>query len=145
MSKTMQLLAAGILAAVLTAGCSAMAAEAPRFEVDPFWPKPLPKNWILGQVAGIAVDAQDHVWILQRPRTLTDVEKGAALDPPRSQCCIPAPPVIEFDRDGNVVQAWGGPGAGHDWPKGEHGLRCGAVGVARRERARRRHDPEVCP
>src|SRR5262245_33703785 len=128
MSRTMQLLAAGTLAAVLTAGWSAMAADAPRFEVDPFWPKPLPNNWILGQVAGIAVDAQDHVWVIQRPRTLTDDEKGATLEPQRSQCCAPAPPVIEFDREGNMVQAWGGPGTGYDWPKNEHGIRVDAGG-----------------
>ena len=128
MSKTGQLLGAAILTAALIAGRTAMAGEPPRFEVDPFWPKPLPNNWILGQVAGIAVDAQDHVWIIQRPRTLTDDEKGATLDPQRSQCCAPAPPVIEFDRDGNVVQAWGGPGAGYDWPKNEHGIRVDAGG-----------------
>ena len=128
MSKAVRLLGAGVVAAALIAGRTAMAAEAPRFEVDPFWPKPLPNNWILGQVAGIAVDTQDHVWIIQRPRTLTDDEKGATLNPQRSQCCAPAPPVIEFDRDGNVVQAWGGPGAGYDWPKNEHGIRVDAGG-----------------
>ena len=126
--STVRLLGAGILAATLIAGRTAMAAEAPRFEVDPFWPKPLPNNWILGQVAGMAIDTQDHVWIIQRPRTLTDDEKGATLNPQRSQCCAPAPPVIEFDRDGNVVQAWGGPGAGYDWPKNEHGIRVDAGG-----------------
>jgi len=52
---------------------------APRFVVDPFWPKPLPNRWLLGQVAGVAVDAQDHVWIVQRPRTLSEDEKGATL------------------------------------------------------------------
>jgi hypothetical protein len=123
MSKAGRLLSAGLLTISVIIGNAVLAGEPPRFEVDPLWPKPLPNNWILGQVAGIAVDAQDHVWIIQRPRTLTDVEKGAALDPPRSKCCVPAPPVIEFDRDGNVVQAWGGPGAGYEWPKSEHGIR----------------------
>jgi NHL repeat len=123
MSKAVRLLGAGILALATITGRAATAAEPPQFEVDPSWPKPLPNNWILGQVAGIAVDGQDHVWIIQRPRTLTDDEKGAALDPPRSKCCAPAPPVIEFDQDGNVVQAWGGPGDGYDWPKSEHGIR----------------------
>src|SRR5246127_1556482 len=99
------------LAAIVALLTPAQADNAlPQFQVDPFWPKPLPNNWILGQVSGIAVDAQDHVWIIQRPRTLTDDEKGATLNPPRSQCCAPAPPAIEFDRDGNVMQAWGGPG-----------------------------------
>jgi hypothetical protein len=101
----------------------APAAETPRFEVDPFWPRPLPNNWQIGQVAGVAVDAQDHVWIIQRPRSLTNDEKGASLDPPRSRCCIPAPPVIEFDAAGNVVRAWGGAGQGYEWPSSEHGIR----------------------
>jgi hypothetical protein len=65
---------------------------APRFLVDPFWPKPLPNKWILGQVAGVAVDAQSHVWIVQRPKTLSEDEKGATLNPPRNECCVPAPP-----------------------------------------------------
>ena len=98
-------------------------AEGPAFKVDPFWPKPLPNNWILGQISGVAVDAKDHVWIIHRPRSLTDDEKGAALNPPRSKCCISAPPVIEFDQEGNVVQAWGGPGTGFEWPGQEHGIR----------------------
>ncbi len=98
------------------------AADAPRFQVDPFWPQPLPHNWILGQVSGVAVDAQDHVWIIQRPHTLTPDEKGAALDPPRSKCCVPAPPVIEFDAEGRVIQAWGGPGPGYEWFTNEHGI-----------------------
>lgn len=95
---------------------------APRFVVDPFWPKPLPNRWILGQVAGVAVDAQDHVWIVQRPKTLSEDEKGATLSPPRNECCVPAPPVMEFDNEGNLVQAWGGPGPGYDWPENEHGI-----------------------
>ncbi len=95
---------------------------APRFEVDPFWPKPLPNKWLLGQAAGVAVDAQDHVWVVQRPKTLTEDERGAALSPPRSECCVPAPPVLEFDADGNLVGAWGGPGPGYDWPENEHGI-----------------------
>ena len=95
---------------------------APRFVVDPFWPKPLPNNWLLGQVAGIAVDSEDHIWIVQRPGTLTADEAGAAQDPPRSDCCFPAPPVMEFDAQGNLLQAWGGPGPGFEWPENEHGI-----------------------
>lgn len=95
---------------------------APRFEVDPFWPKPLPNNWLMGQAAGVAVDARDHVWVVQRPKSLTEDERGAALTPPRSACCLPAPPVLEFDASGNLLQAWGGPQAGHDWPLNEHGI-----------------------
>ncbi len=92
------------------------------FEVDPFWPKPLPNQWILGQVAGVAVDARDHIWIIHRPGRLTPQETGAALTPPTAECCIPAPPIIEFDPDGNVVQAWGGPATHGPWPEAEHGI-----------------------
>ena len=99
-----------------------MAADIPEFRVDPFWPKPLPNNWILGQIGGIAVDRHDHVWVLQRPRTLTDEERSAAVDPPTSICCKPAPPVLEFDAGGNLLQAWGGDGSGFDWPRSEHGI-----------------------
>ena len=95
---------------------------APRFRVDPFWPRPLPNRWLLGQVSGVAVDANDHVWIVQRPRSLTEDERGATLTPPRSSCCVPAPPVLEFDPEGNLVQSWGGPGTGYDWPANEHGI-----------------------
>jgi hypothetical protein len=94
----------------------------PQFLVDPFWPKPLPHNWILGQVANVAVDAQDHVWIIQRPRALADREIGAEQRPPISKCCFAAPPIIEFDQSGNVLRTWGGPGTGYDWPSSEHGI-----------------------
>jgi DNA-binding beta-propeller fold protein YncE len=93
-----------------------------QFQVDPFWPGQLPENWILGQVSGLSVDDRDHVWIVHRPWTLTPQEAGAAQDPPISMCCVPAPPVIEFDPTGEVVQAWGGPGDGYDWPESEHGI-----------------------
>jgi len=96
--------------------------KAPQYKVDPYWPKPLPNNWILGQVSGVAIDANDHIWIIHRPLTVTDDEKGAALNPRRSKCCVPAPPVLEFDKQGNLLHAWGGPGAGYDWPKNEHGI-----------------------
>ena len=95
---------------------------APRFVVDPFWPKPLPNRWLLGQVSGVAVDRHDHVWIVQRPKSLTEDERGAALSPPRSLCCVPAPPILEFDAEGRLLQAWGGPGPGYDWPTNEHGI-----------------------
>ena len=100
----------------------ALAEEPPRFQVDPSWPKTLPNNWILGQTAGVAVDAEDHIWVLQRPGSLTNDEKAATLNPPTSKCCAAAPPVLEFDADGNLLRAWGGPGAGYDWPANEHGI-----------------------
>jgi hypothetical protein len=97
----------------------------PQFQFDPTWPKqPFPNNWIIGNVIGVAVDPKDHIWILHRPSGLTDGEKAASLNPPAAECCIPAPPVIEFDQAGTLVQAWGGPSDGYTWSKsgGEHGL-----------------------
>lgn len=121
-------LAAALIAiAIATPPQPARAADVPRFEVDPSWPKPLPNNWILGQVGGITVDSEGHIWIIHRPRSLTDDEKGAALTPPRSKCCISAPPVLEFDSDGNLLRSWGGPpssgsGEGYQWVGREHGI-----------------------
>src|SRR5262245_47135057 len=100
----------------------AFANDLPKFQVDASWPKPLPNNWIMGQAAGVAVDAQDHVWVIQRPKSLTNDEKAATLNPPTSKCCAPAPPVMEFDQDGKLARAWGGPGEGYDWPQNEHGI-----------------------
>jgi hypothetical protein len=100
----------------------ASAGEVPTFAVDASWPKPLPNNWIMGQVGGITVDWQGHIWVLQRPKSLTDDEKGATLNPPRSNCCVPAPPVLEFDADGNLLRSWGGPGDGYKWVGREHGI-----------------------
>ena len=94
----------------------------PKFEVDPYWPKDLPNQWMMGQVAGIFVDSHDHVWVTNRPRSLEDHDKYAAFDPPQADCCKPAPPVLEFDAAGNFVQGWGGPGPGYDWPDNEHGM-----------------------
>jgi DNA-binding beta-propeller fold protein YncE len=101
---------------------SIIAFAAPKYEVDAAWPKALPNNWIVGQVAGVAVDDRDHIWIVHRPRTLTDDEKALTLNPPRTICCAPAPAVLEFDVDGNLLSSWGGPGAGYDWPANEHGI-----------------------
>ena len=111
------------LAGLLALASPLHAAETPpTFQVDPSWPKPLPNDWIMGQAAGVAVDAQDHVWVIQRPRTLTDDEKAASLDPPRTKCCKPAPPVLEFAQDGTLLRSWGGAGSGYDWPGNEHGI-----------------------
>ena len=93
-----------------------------KFHVDPFWPKPLPNHWILGEVSGVAIDAKDHVWIVHRPKSLSDREIGASQKPARSECCIPAPSVIEFDPEGNVVQAWGNKDTTQQWFESEHGI-----------------------
>ena len=100
----------------------------PQYAVDPSWPKPLPNNWILGQAAGIATDSEGHVWVLHRPGSLTDDERGAALDPPVSKCCISGPPVLEFDTEGNLLNSWGGPGDGYEWPTNEHGIHVDSSG-----------------
>jgi len=101
---------------------SSAVARAPVFEVDPFWPRPLPNHWVLGSTIGLAVDALDHVFILHRPATVDIELKAAAVDPPVGACCIPAPPVLEFDSQGNLLSSWGGAGRGYDWPAREHGL-----------------------
>lgn len=98
------------------------ARSVPKFELDLGWPKPLPKKWTTGQIPGIAVDSHDHIWVIHRPKTITDQQKGASLHPPTSECCFPAPPVLEFDTDGNLLEAWGGPGEGYEWPENEHGI-----------------------
>jgi len=105
----------------------------PRFTVDSSWPKPLPNNWLVGQVAGVAVDRHDNIWIVQRPSTLTADEAGAAQTPPRSMCCNPAPSVLVFNRDGDLLRAWGGTADPDflttkcvaptcEWPANEHGI-----------------------
>ena len=104
------------------AAVQAAVTQAPRFEVDPLWPKPLPNKWILGQTIGVSVDAQDHVWIVHRAGSLEPGEVHATTSPPVAQCCAPAPPVLEFDLAGNLVGHWGGPGEGYDWPDSNHGI-----------------------
>jgi DNA-binding beta-propeller fold protein YncE len=96
--------------------------QAPRFEVDPLWPKPLPNKWILGQTIGVTVDAQDHVWIIHRAGSLEPGEVHATTQPPIAQCCAPAPPILEFDSAGNLIGHWGGTGQGYDWPDSNHGI-----------------------
>jgi hypothetical protein len=86
----------------------------PSYRVDPFWPRPLPNHWILGAVAGAAVDARDHVWIVHRPSTLQPNETRSIWRA--------APPVLEFDQDGTLLSSWGGPGSGYEWPQLEHGI-----------------------
>src|SRR6476619_8011702 len=104
------------------AAVEAAGTMAPRFEVDPFWPKPLPNHWILGQTIGVSVDAQDHVWIIHRAGSLEAGEVHATTNPPISQCCAPAPPVLEFDQQGNLLHHWGGNGEGYEWPDSNHGI-----------------------
>jgi hypothetical protein len=104
------------------ANAQAMAAKdmmVPKFEVDPFWPKPLPNNWRLGQVIGAAVDSQDNVWIVHRPATLDQKESYKTRN--EADCCTAAPDVVEFDPKGNVIRSFGKL-EGHDWPSSNHGI-----------------------
>jgi len=129
--------------------------KTPDFVTDPSWPKPLPHSWLLGQIGGLYVDRHDHIWAYNRPRTLTDVEAGLekvvpgatdakgqpvnGLGFPRptgfgADCCNAAPSVLEFDSNGNLLRAWGGPSdpgfiggkckeqEGCIWPNSEHGI-----------------------
>jgi hypothetical protein len=82
----------------------------PVLEVDRTWPK-VPAKWKLGDPSSIAIDAQDKVWVLHRPRTLKP-----------EQASMAAPPVIVFDTAGNYIKAWGGDGNGYEWPQREHGI-----------------------
>jgi len=95
---------------------------APRFEVDPLWPKPLPNHWLMGQTIGVSVDAKDNVWIIHRAGSLEPGEVHATTKPATAQCCAPAPPILEFDKDGNLLQSWGGKAQGYDWPDSNHGI-----------------------
>src|SRR5438046_7157583 len=104
-------LGAGQYALDRTVAAQAKAAvQAPRVEVDPMWPKPLPNHWIMGNVIGVSVDAQDHIWIIHRGASIERMEAYAQATPPASDCCSAAPPVLEFDEAGNLIGHWGGPG-----------------------------------
>src|SRR5579863_6262828 len=87
-------------------GSIARAQDPPHYQLDPSWPQELPNRWITGNIHGVAVDKDDHVWILNAPRTVPADQAGAAQTPPRSACCIPAPSVIELDAAGRVLKSW---------------------------------------
>lgn len=95
--------------------------QAPVYEVDPLWPKPLPNNWLLGWTIGVWVDDQDNIWTIHRGASgLNRNERGAELG--IAECCRTAPPILVFDADGNLVRSWGGPGEGYEWPQSNHGI-----------------------
>ena len=123
--------------------------QAPYFEVDPFWPKPLPNHWVTGSTIGLSVDDQDNVWTIHRPNTVdanfkaADIKASEAKDDevqPGAEgaaapatdmigaCCKVAPPVLVYDHAGNLVRSWGGPGPGYDWPDSNHGITVDAKG-----------------
>jgi DNA-binding beta-propeller fold protein YncE len=129
MTKRKVILATGWVAAIVALAFGQQAlesqqpmVEAPTFEVDPFWPKPLPNKWVLGNAIGVGVDSRDHVFIVHRQDTMNEAENGAGTTPVTSECCKGAPPVLEFDPQGNLVKAWGGPGEGYVWPGSNHGI-----------------------
>ena len=129
-------LGAAALALVLTAGAGfavlsqdvaaqGRGGQAPRLDVDPLWPKPFPveKHWALGSVTGVAVDAQDHIWVSNRGvNSLQNNEKGPTLQPWASECCFGAPQILEFDAAGTLLNSWGGPGQGYQWPQNPAGI-----------------------
>ena len=80
----------------------------PRYEVDPTWPKPLPNRWVTGEMGGVCTDSQDHVFIAQRVNDVGGMDghlEGLTND--ELNAGQAAPPVIEFDAEGNVVNSWG--------------------------------------
>ncbi len=125
---------AGAALALTVAGGSAMAIvdgtltaqgsrpQVPLFEPDPLWSEALPNKWVTGAVGGVAVDTHDNVWVFHREASIPDGEKAASLNPPQAECCIPAPAVLQFSPAGKLLQAWGGPGAGYEWPSTQHGI-----------------------
>jgi DNA-binding beta-propeller fold protein YncE len=119
------------VASLTFAAASLMGQAPPSYQVDPLWPKPLPNHWLLGSVTGVAVDAQDHIWVVHRgyDSMTARTEIGAATTPKTAEeCCVPAPPVLEFDPAGNLVGHWGGPGQSYDWPVSPGGLAVDAKG-----------------
>lgn len=118
-----RLLSAGGLVCLMAA---AAAAQAPKFQVDPLWPKPFPvaKKWILGSVTGVTVDAQDRIWVVHRGvDSLQTNEKGPALEPWASMCCFAAPQVLAFNAAGDLVSSWEPKDTkGYDWPANPSGI-----------------------
>jgi hypothetical protein len=116
---------------VLEKSVAAQSGKVPTFQVDPLWPKPLPNKWVMGSVIGVGVDSKDHIWMIHRLSTIDRNEIAAAQNPPISECCFPAPPVLVFDQAGNLIhflerpddpRAPTGGARAEVMPKSEHGL-----------------------
>lgn len=122
-----------------TAQAQANAKQVPIFEVDPFWPKPMPNNWVFGMTIGLGIDEKDQVWVIHRGNDPGNLDRTELAFPPAagpgagaaaattgttrvSECCLAAPPVVAFDQGGNVVHSWGGTTAHPDWPESNHGI-----------------------
>ena len=120
------------IASLVLAGASLLGQVPPAYQVDPLWPKPLPNHWLLGSVTGVAVDAQDHIWVVHRGYdSMTRAPRSAPRRRrrPPTTCCVPAPPVLEFDAAGNLVGHWGGPGDKYEWPVSPGGIAVDAKGA----------------
>jgi hypothetical protein len=139
MNKRNLLIGSGFVAAIVLTGlaqakleavASTQMVRAPKFEVDPYWPKPIPNQWVYGTVIGVATDANDNVYIVHRADGVAGGEAAAnpvGGEAPQAECCRPAPPILQFDPEGNLVRAWGHapgpvPGQGFIWPASNHGL-----------------------
>jgi DNA-binding beta-propeller fold protein YncE len=106
-------------------------AAAPAFTVDKMWPKPLPNHWILGSVTGVAVDSQDHIWLVHRgiDSLTARTEAGTGTNPPTAEdCCAPAPHVLEFDATGALLRHWSFTGQGYESPTSPGGIEVDAKG-----------------
>ncbi len=101
---------------VSLAAPAAQAQQAPTYRVDPFWPKRLPNKWSSQQFVDIYVDKDDHIWAINRADDARPDELGAMTMPPRTECCVLGPEVLEFDADGNVLRAWGNQTYVPGWP-----------------------------
>ena len=100
------ILLVGAVMAVALAANDARAQSEPSFVFDPTWPQALPNDWKLGGVTGLAVDADDNVWVLNRPNDLTSLELRGEPSPPIALCCTRPPSMIHFDRRGNVIESF---------------------------------------
>ena len=112
----------GVAQFALQGKAEAQGMMAPKFEVDPYWPKPMPNHWVLGMSIGVWVDNNDHIWMVHRDNTVD--RTILQLKNNQGECCQPAPPVLAFDEAGNNIHAWGGKvdGAPYQWPESNHGI-----------------------
>ena len=72
-----------------------------KFQVDPFWPKPLPNDWVMADVGGVCTDAKDHLFLVERSADQIKLNPEQAIEY--------GPPVIEYDPEGNILHTWGDP------------------------------------
>jgi NHL repeat len=125
--KRTPIIALAVLALLTASGA---AQGPPAYRVVPLWPQPLPEHYVLGSVTGVAVDAQDHVWVTHRGAdSLEGNEKGMMATPKTSVlCCTAAPFILEFDPAGKLLSHFGGPGQGYQWPQSPGSLTVDAKG-----------------